>query len=136
MIGLFSITLTYIIISLSIIASHAQIPDVCSSGSEGSLTAGPLTIRAIICSTDNKFYLDIDYPTYSGDWFGIVFSGSMIGEAVAYTTGKNGDLTEALYAYTITQKRLQGVNRMPTSIGQRNIKMHQMDYVLYTVPLT
>jgi len=85
--------------------------DVCTTGTEATTTAGPFNIRGILCTDDNMFYLDVDYSAYSGDWYGIVFaSGTMFGEAVAYTTGKNDDLTEGFHAYTNTQTSSAGVN--------------------------
>ena len=86
--------------------------DVCPTGTEATTTAGPLSMRGIICSDDNMFYLDIDYSAWNGaKWFGLVFSDSMFGQAAVYTTGKNNDLTVALYAYTNTDTNRAGVNR-------------------------
>jgi len=43
--------------------------------------------------------IQLTYPGYNDNWFGLVFSDSMIGSALVYTTGKNEDRSAALYAY-------------------------------------
>ena len=54
----------------------------------------------IDCDND-KVEVTIGYSEYNDNWFGIVFSDSMIGNALVYTTGTTEELEESLYPYDI-----------------------------------
>ena len=89
--------------------SNAQI--ACSNGIfAGDVTAGPLLIKSVLCSDDDTIHIDIEYTAYNDEWFGIVFSETMIGEALVYTTGKSGVQNQALWSYDNTAKNMNGVN--------------------------
>ena len=65
---------------------------------------------------EEELVLSIEAP--ATNWIGFVFSTSMIGDALIYTTGKNGNKPLSLYDYHITSKELSlHINHMIKNIG-------------------
>jgi len=76
------------------------------------------TVTFDLNCTDETVTVTIEYAQYSDNWFGIVFSSSMYGESLLYTTGKSGDaVPEGLYPYTLSSKSstLSGIVRDSTT---------------------
>ena len=56
--------------------------------------------KATVNCTQEIITMDIEYPGFNNNWFGIVFNDEMIGDALVYTKGKNAsNRTQALYYY-------------------------------------
>ena len=76
---------------------------------KASISAGDLSIIAAINCEKNVIMLDITYHNFGTNWFGIIFNDRMTGYALVYTTGKDDDRIEGLYAYDITNYSPEGV---------------------------
>eukprot|EP01084_Bolivina_argentea_P088914 160542_1 len=107
------LTITLIISLIN--ESNSQIS--CTNANEATTTAGNLIIYSALCADDNMIYIDITYADYNNNWFGVVFSENMFGDALIYTTGKSDETTrsEALYAYinAAASSRANGVIYQP-----------------------
>ena len=61
---------------------------------EGNLM---FTISFIIDCNTGTVTMDVTYPVYNDNWFGVIFNGY----AMIYTTGKNDNRANGLYSYDI-----------------------------------
>eukprot|EP01084_Bolivina_argentea_P048294 88991_1 len=92
-----------ILISMLLIESHSLIE--CAYGAISNfLAADPFVINSVLCSEDDMMYVDIWYPDYNSNWFGIVFSYDMAGYSLCYTIGHDNETPRqlALYQYSLT----------------------------------
>eukprot|EP00484_Ammonia_sp_Unknown_P027583 CAMPEP_0197032826 /NCGR_PEP_ID=MMETSP1384-20130603/11393_1 /TAXON_ID=29189 /ORGANISM="Ammonia sp." /LENGTH=404 /DNA_ID=CAMNT_0042462533 /DNA_START=69 /DNA_END=1283 /DNA_ORIENTATION=+ len=72
----------------------------CDDRKDAEVFDSTMMISSVLCGDDNSIYIEITYPGYAGDWFGVVFSDTMIGDALVYTTGKVAEGRDlALWAY-------------------------------------
>merc|ERR1719410_395338 len=62
----------------------------------------------------------IHYTAWSDNWFGVVFSSGMIGDALVYTIGKSGSLADELWPYSLTAKSSSGVSQDSSSTWTQN----------------
>ena len=71
-----------------------------------SVITPDLSVDATINCIEDTIKMDIMYGNYRYNWFGIVFSNSMLGKALVYTTGSkimsDGINRLGLYSYDIT----------------------------------
>eukprot|EP01083_Nonionella_stella_P283163 963682_1 len=69
------------------------------------------TITLFINCDDNTVTVTIKYSNYNNNWFGIVFSNNMLGNALIYTTGKSDEdiRSEGLYPYTLNGRNINQV---------------------------
>ena len=87
--------------------------DGSQCGSDGIKQNAPAIVDDFVivfvlnCFTQ-RVSVNITYNAYSSNWFGIVFSDNMFGDAIIYTTGKSGDRDLSLYGYSLTGKQSDG----------------------------
>merc|ERR1719361_1850933 len=92
----------------------------CPSQSATS-TVDDFTVTIDIDCAAETVNVVIEYAAYSDNWFGVVFSTSMIGDALVYTTGISGDtVSEGLWPYELTAKSSSGVDRDTSSTWTEN----------------
>ena len=60
-----------------------------------------LDVTAILSCVHETITIDITYPDYFSNWFGLPFSETMIGDAIVYTTGKQDNQPSHIYAYDL-----------------------------------
>ena len=73
-------------------------------------TLDSLQIKFDIDCESKMVQIDITYTEYSDNWFGVVFSDIMFGEALIFTTGKASETQReaGLYSYKTTSKAFDG----------------------------
>eukprot|EP01083_Nonionella_stella_P085794 238021_1 len=66
------------------------------------------TVVFVLNCVTEMLLVNITYPDYDDNWFGFVFGKKMFGDALVWTTGKDGDRPLGLYAYENTNKKVDG----------------------------
>ena len=58
---------------------------------------------------DETVTVTLHYDEYADNWFGVVFSENMLGDALIWTQGKDNNRSAALYTYSISSRTPDGV---------------------------